>query len=164
MASVAILVNGLPAAGKTTLATTLGPLLDCPVLTKDPVKELFADMLGPQADSRRLGGITMDALWRLAAETGGGVVIESTFDREHTRRGLEVAGSPRTVELWCDVPLELARERFLARTPDRHAIHGEWVDDAAPREPLGDYPLIRVDTSKPVDLDDLMVRLGAAFL
>lgn len=42
-----MLVNGLPGSGKTTLAVQLGGLMDFPVLSKDVVKEVLADVAGP---------------------------------------------------------------------------------------------------------------------
>lgn len=167
MAGVAILVNGLPGSGKTTLARSLGALLDCPVLTKDALLESFAELLGPRADGRRIGAIAMDSLWRLAAETDGGVIVDAVLPRDrdldHVRRGLEVAGSPRAVEVWCDVSPAVARERFVARAPTRAAVHAAWTDALDRSEPLGEWPLIRVDTSAAVDLDVLVLDLERAF-
>lgn len=165
MASVAILVNGLPGSGKTTVATTLGAVLDCPVLTRDLVKERFGDLLGPRADSRRLGALAADTLWRLAAETDGGVVIDAPIARRdlpHVERGLVTAGSPRTVELWCEIPVELARQRFLDRG-SRHPVHTGWDEAFEGMEPLGAWPLLRVDTAHPVDIDALVIDLERLF-
>jgi predicted kinase len=168
MASVTILVNGLPASGKSTLAVQLGQLLDCPVLTKDALKEPFGELLGGRADSARLGALAMDTLWRLAAETDGGVIVDAVLPRsrdlDHVRHGLLAAGSPRTVELWCEVPVGLAQARFRAREPSRADVHRGWDDTLATMEPLGAWPLIRVDTTQAVDFDALVQQLGAAFL
>ncbi|GAB3410392.1 hypothetical protein GCM10027515_30670 [Schumannella luteola] len=167
MASVAILVNGLPGSGKSSLARQLGGILGAPVLAKDALKESFGELL-PDGDSARLGGIAMDTLWRLAAETEGGVIVDAVLDRsrdlEFARRGLEVAGSPRTVELWCEVPVEVARERFAARQPSRAGVHRDWDAAFEAFQPLALGPVVRVDTSGPVEFEALVLELGSHFL
>jgi predicted kinase len=175
MASVAIIVNGMPASGKTTLSRRLAAELDCPALVKDDLKEALADMLGPRADSRRIGGIALDTLWRLAAETDGGVVIEAVYDgrradRTFLERGIATAGSPRVVEVFCDVPDEVAHARYDARMPARHPVHGALGTELDGLEPVGSsgrgpgWPVVRVDTTREVDLDALLDEIGAHLL
>lgn len=177
MASVAILVNGLPGAGKTTLSATLAGVLGCPLLAADPIKEALADLAGPMIEPRALGGIARDTVWAMAAEVEAGVVVDSFWHRPRdlgfARAGVERAGSPRTVEVWCDVDPEVALQRVVDRLAagGRHPAHGtvesaraswpEWADAA---EPLGEWPVIRVDTSTPVDVDDLVMRISAQFV
>lgn len=83
--------------------------------------------------------------------------------------GLRALGRARVVEIWCDVPSELARSRYQRRT--RHPLHQyarrlaeDWDTWAVQAEPLALTPVIRVDTSHPVDLrpliDAVQVRLG----
>jgi adenylate kinase family enzyme len=45
---LAVLVNALPGAGKTTLARTLSHHLELPLLSKDIIKETLADVLGTE--------------------------------------------------------------------------------------------------------------------
>jgi hypothetical protein len=57
------------------------------------------------------------------------------------------------IELWCDVPPEVARRRCTGRT--RHPVHGdgawpEWA--AADAEPLDVGLTVRVRTDGPVDV------------
>lgn len=168
MAKAAILVNGLPASGKTTLAARLGPLLGCPVLSKDPVKELFADLTSPTVANDALGGIAMDAVWALAARIPNGVVVDSCWlrnrDEGHARSGIERSGARRVVELWCDLPLAEARERFDARAAERHSIHSDRLDRFADAQPLAIWPVVRVDTRLPVDFEALLPELAQHLL
>lgn len=47
-----VLVTGLPASGKTTLAQGLAAMLELPLIAKDRYKELLFDVLGVK-DARR---------------------------------------------------------------------------------------------------------------
>jgi len=177
MASVAILVNGLPGSGKTTLSATLAGVLGCPLLAKDPIKEALADLAGPMIDPQALGGIAMDTVWAMAGAVEAGVVVDSFWHRprdlEFARPGVERAGSPRTVEVWCDVDPEVALQRVVDRLAagGRHPAHGtvesaraSWPEWSAAAEPLGLWPVIRVDTSTPVDMDDLVMQISERFV
>jgi glucokinase len=166
MATATILVNGLPASGKSTLATQLALLLGCPVLSKDVVKESFAELTGETVSGSTLGGIAMDSIWSLAAAITDGVVIDSFWfagrDDDFIRAGIARSGAKRVVEVWCQVPRELAEVRFAQR--QRHRIHSGWLDDWAGAQPVGMWPVVRVDTSSPTDFDTLMPELAAHLL
>ncbi|RSN58275.1 AAA family ATPase [Actinomadura sp. WAC 06369] len=175
---LAVLVNGLPGAGKTTLARQVGPRLGLPVFSKDVIKETHADVLGtesPGLPQRRwnsmLGAAASETMWSLLADAPAGAVLESSWPpdvRDLVVRGLGRAGNPRTVEVWCDVPLETARRRFEDRHP-RHPVHGEpltdaeWEDRRGAR-PLGLGPTLRVDTARPVDADAVVEWIRARTL
>ena len=130
-----VLVNGLPAAGKSTLAPPLADALGLPLLSKDVIKEAHADVFGaeppddrPQRDWNRLfGQAASETMWALLRYAYGGAVLESSWRadvRHFVVDGLARAGVERVVEVWCEVPLELARQRDHERWATRHAIHG----------------------------------------
>ena len=177
MASVAILVNGLPGSGKTTLSATLAGVLGCPLLATDPIKEALADLAGPMIAPEALGTIAMDTVWSMAAEVEAGVVVDSFWHRprdlELARAGGARAGSPRTLEVWCDVDPDVALQRVVDRLAagGRHPAHGtvestraSWAEWAEAAAPLGEWPVLRVDTSTPVDVDDLVMRISEQFV
>jgi predicted kinase len=152
-----VLVGGWPGAGKTTLATALGPRLGLPVLAKDEVKEALADGLGrPRtvSESRRLGRAAVLAVLRIARRCPGAVVDSTWFG--YTRPLVAALPGP-VVELRCVVPVEVARSRYYARAADRHQGHLDLERDEAelwgePVRPLGVGPLVEVDTTGPLDI------------
>jgi predicted kinase len=163
-----ILVNGLPGSGKTTLATALGTALGVPVISKDAIKEaLYAAV--PTARPGGLGPIAMEAAWGLAADTAGTVVLESWWFRPRdlgfTEAAWRRAGMPVLVEVWCDVPAEVARARVVARVrhdmyEDAKRLATDWDDWARRAEPLAMGEVVRVDTTSGVDIEALAKRLA----
>ena len=75
-----VLVNGLPGAGKTTLAAALAAELAVPLVSKDALKEMLADAY-PAVPLSSFGPIAMETAWRLAAEMPGTVILESWWFR-----------------------------------------------------------------------------------
>jgi glucokinase len=169
MTTHVVLVNGLPGAGKTTLARILSPALGLPLFSKDTIKETHADLLGseppPGWPQRRwnntLGAAASQTMWALLAYAPAGAILESSWPtdtRHFVVDGLRRAGCQLPVEIWCDVPLETARRRYEERHP-RHPIHGEvltdteWERRRQTARPLGIGPVLRVDTTKAVDAE-----------
>ncbi|MGH3403633.1 MAG: AAA family ATPase [Streptosporangiaceae bacterium] len=167
-----ILVNGLPGAGKTTLARALSHRLSLPLFSKDTIKEAHADVLGaeppPGWTQRRwnaaLGAAASRTMWVLLADAPGGAVLESCWPgdvRHLVVRALQRARSRSPAEIWCEAPLATARRRFEARHP-RHPIHGELPADAdwerwqAAAQPLQIGPTLHVDTTGPVDVNAII--------
>jgi predicted kinase len=115
--------------------------------------------------------VAMDTVWTLAAAVSGMVVVDSWWfhprDLEQARAGLARTGAKATVEIWCDVPAELARSRYISRK--RHVVHAdaeklatEWTGWATTAVPLALGPVIRVDTARPVDIRALADDVRAA--
>ena len=65
-----ILVAGMPASGKSTLAAFLSQELGIPLLSKDSVKEILFDDLGfsSRAEKVRLGVAALDILYHTAGQ------------------------------------------------------------------------------------------------
>lgn len=160
-----ILVNGLPGSGKTTLAGPLASALRVPQISKDALKEAMP----PGISSRAAGAAASEAMWDLAAAAPDGAVLESWWFRPRdlgfVTAGLDRCGAPTTVEIWCEVPVELALARFRARR--RAAIHEDdrrltdsWPRWAAEARPLGVGHTLMVETDRPVDIGRVIDRIS----
>ena len=158
-----IVVNGMAGAGKTTLSAQLAEVMGATVVSKDAIKEALADAVGPALPTRELGALASDALWRLAGMMHGTVIVESVWlsgrGDEWFRRGWESVGSPSGVEVWCEAPRAVMRDRFLTRA--RHPAHddqtraAEWDAAADVAAPVTGFPIVRVDTGASVDVERL---------
>ncbi|GAB3472279.1 AAA family ATPase [Kineococcus endophyticus] len=171
MASALILVNGLPGAGKTTLAEQMKEASGWPLLSKDAVKEALALIADGAMSSGQLGAVAMNTVWAMAAAIEGEVIVESWWfrprDLDFARTGVEAAGAAQVVEVWCEVTAAVARERYASR--HRAAVHDDgarlvtdfdrWAAEGVPLE-IGS--VLRVDTGGPVNVGELVARLREA--
>lgn len=118
-----VLVNGLPAAGKSTLAPHLAAALGLPLFTMDVIKEAHADVLGVDPPygltqrewNRQLGLASSETMWALLKQSTPGAVLESSWrsDVRHlVQDQLRSVGLSGVAEVWCDAPASVLRERF----------------------------------------------------
>jgi predicted kinase len=163
MKDLLIVVSGAPGAGKTSVAVPLAQEMGLPLFAKDTIKERLGDVLGARdmEESQRLGAAANEVLFALA-ETNGAAVVESAWLPELARPRFEAMQRP-IVEVFCDVPPEVAMERYDERAGSRHPVHFDheqlgnlqgWLDRATPIVGTA-WPVIRVDTTKPVDIKAL---------
>jgi hypothetical protein len=128
------------------------------VISKDALKEALADIALEKVGSGRLGQIASETMWQLAPSIPGAAIVESWWyrprDLEYVTKGIAQSGSPKVVEIWCEIDPKAARDRYESR--QRHEIHfmgkaatvwADWTENAVP---LSVGPTLSVDTSKPV--------------
>lgn len=138
--------------------------------------------------SRRLGAASMELLWALAADAPA-VVLEANFWPDHPSTVARArAVSARTVEVHCSCPVEECRRRYARRAISRHPVHGHadqrGVEGAAmarsdastvseasevpadfaelfarAARPLGLWPVVSADTTRPVDIAILAAKV-----
>jgi predicted kinase len=167
---IVVLVNGMPASGKTTLARELARGLRLPLFSKDVIKEAHAEVFGAQPPDGRaqrdwnsmFGAAASSTMWHLLADSACGAVLESTWPASETwelvKAGLESARVESPRQIWCEVPVALARERYALRHPVRHPVHGDQPDDTewarrwALAAPLPIPGTLHIDTTGPVDV------------
>ncbi|MGN0773226.1 MAG: AAA family ATPase [Candidatus Ventricola sp.] len=139
---VCILVTGLPATGKSTMAAYLSGQLGIPMFSKDAIKERLFDKLGfsSREEKVQLGVAAMEILYdcaRACLSCGQSVILENNFE-DVSREGLAAlfAACPCdviTVQMTGD--LRAIYRRFAQRdqSPERH--RGHVVNDCYPEKP-----------------------------
>ena len=136
-----ILVTGIPAAGKSTMAETISERLKLPVISKDAVKELLFDNVGFQSREEKvnLGIASMEIMYYVAGQlmkAGQSFILENNFEYS-SEQGIKnllekYQYSVLTITLTGDY--KVIYRRFLEResTPDRH--RGHVVNDCYPEK------------------------------
>lgn len=164
-----VVVAGPPGSGKTTLARAVAPALGLPLIAKDTIKQALMSVL-PVPDvpaSRAIGAASVQALLAVAAESDG-AVLESVW---HRSRALgDLRGLPgQVVEVFCRCDPAVARQRYTGRAGTRAAGHfdaerarGELWNDEVARPVAGGWPVIEVDTGRPVELGPLIRAIRRA--
>jgi glucokinase len=168
----AVLVNGVPASGKSTVAHAISTEMGWPLLTLDTIKEaLFKEIgTGDREHNRILGRASYRAIFALIADfpAGTNVVIDAWFGFqpiEILAAHIARSGLKSLVEIWCYAPPDLIGVRYAARVGERSAGHlgldygPELIALARRAAPIDLYPLCRVDTTQP--LPDLRQWLKA---
>ncbi|MFN2046149.1 AAA family ATPase [Pantoea agglomerans] len=125
-----VLVNGIPASGKSTLTHALSQQFGWPVLTLDSLKEPFMHAFAPvdRQRNRQLGCAAYQAIWNIVAQAPGSQIwlIDAWFGfqpRTLLEQGLKQAGVEEALELWLKIEPEAAVARYQARLSHRLPGH-----------------------------------------
>ena len=174
-----VIVSGLPASGKTSLARRIGPALGLPVIDKDDVLEsLFAERgAGDASVRRRLSRESDVLLERAAKEAPGGAILVSFW---HVPGMPAESGTPTDwladlsaplVDLHCVCAPDVAARRFARRR--RHPGHLDaerspdeieaWIAGLARLAGVGVGREVRVDTTEEPDLEPVLRSVRSAW-
>jgi predicted kinase len=167
MSPVLIIVLGLPASGKTSLAKELSQRLHLPLFYRDELKEILFDQLGfeDREWSKILGKASYALLYQVILNNLGSnvtTIVESNFNNQYDKdkfAALQSTTDCKIIQVLCKSKPETLELRFEVRTQtgERHPGHvdGANLDEmrdllyTTPSEFL-DLPGERVE----VDTDD----------
>ena len=137
-----ILVAGMPASGKSTVAEKIAEALEIPMLSKDAIKEVLFDDLGfhSRAEKVQLGTAAMHILYYAAAQlmkAGKPFILENNFEdasipgimalletHHYTAVTVRLTGDP-----------DVIYRRFAARDLSDTRHRGHVVNDCYPEPP-----------------------------
>ncbi len=148
-----ILVTGIPAAGKSTMAKVMSEKLKLPVISKDTIKELLFDNVGFQsrAEKVKLGIASMEIMYYAAGQlmkAGQAFILENNFEYS-SEQGIgslleKYRYSALTITLTGDY--KVIYQRFLEResSPDRH--RGHVVNDCYPEKKEDNLKTLKAKT------------------
>jgi adenylylsulfate kinase len=145
-------IEGLPAAGKTTLARTArGRLAETgrqtEVLDGDEVRQMFSPELGFSRKDREMHARRVSYVARMLARHGVIVLVAMITPYETSRQAARATVGERFSEVWLRCPVEVCRQRDTKGLyrPDRTASSKVTGVDDPFEEPLA--PELVIDTS-----------------
>ncbi|MBE7203179.1 MAG: ROK family protein [Parafilimonas terrae] len=160
-----VMVNGVPASGKSSVALGLSALTGWPVFSLDTVKNPFLEEIESvdRPFNRKLGRASMMAMFALLREAPAGatVIMDAWFGfqpRAFVLPLMAASGATAIHEIWCEARPETVGARYRARAASRLPGHPgpdyaeELVALAQRAEPFRAGPLLTVSTEGPVDL------------
>ncbi|UJW77621.1 ROK family protein [Rhizobium sp. SL42] len=171
-----VLVNGVPASGKSRLAKALSQRTGWPILSLDDIKNPFLQHIGgvDRDFNRTLGKASYQAIWSLIGEAPAGstFIVDAWFGfqpKAVLEGYIKDAGVERTAELWCKVPGKVAGDRYASRLKDRLPGHpgAEYVQElvvlADCAEPIGCGPFLTVDQTREPDIQGVIDWISGVF-
>jgi predicted kinase len=126
-----VLVSGLPAAGKTTIAHALGTRLPCPVISRDEIKEglVHARGGGTPEWGAPIANETFALFYRIVGElvrSGCSVVAEAAYLRDLSQEVMKLVAHADACVVHCQIDRDVAVQRFIERAasdPLRRILH-----------------------------------------
>ena len=126
----AILINGVPASGKTAIGKIISNHYHDPLLSLDVIKEAIFDVMGvgDRDYSRLLTRTSKKIIWSIIKNFPEETLIfvDAWFGKPpHNELLIEIENANITVlaEIWCYASSEVLRERYVTRVDHRHRGH-----------------------------------------
>jgi predicted NBD/HSP70 family sugar kinase len=153
-----ILVNGIPASGKSRLAVELSAHSGWLQLSLDGIKNPFLQRLEnvDRPFNRVLGQASYQVIWEIiaGAPDGSTFIVDAWFGfqpKEVLQDYLQRAGVTQVLEIWCQIDADLAALRFSSRLSERLPGHvgAEYISElkilAGNAQPMSIGPVYSVD-------------------
>lgn len=163
-----ILLNGIPASGKSSLAVELSANTGWLALSVDGIKNPFLQRLEgvDRAFNRKLGQASYQVIWSIigSAPAGSTFIVDAWFGfqpKELLADYLAQAGISKALEIWCQVSPETAAARYEARLGERLPGHlgAEYIPElkvlAEKAQPMALGPVYYCDRENPADINDI---------
>jgi len=164
-----ILVNGIPASGKSRLAVELSAQTGWLQLSLDGIKNPFLQRIAgvDRAFNRVLGQASYQVIWSIVADAPqtSTFIVDAWIGfqpKEVLRNYLTQAGVTQVVEIWCQISADLAAARYAARLDQRLPGHlgAEYIPElkilAANAQPMEFGPVYYADQDKQINIQ--MIR------
>ncbi len=144
--SKCILVTGIPAAGKSSIARYLSKELNLPLISKDDIKERLFDEIGFQSRTEkvRLGSAAMQLMYDMADRLltcGLPCILENNFENASRDGLMELLDRHGCEAITVNVTgdYRVIYDRFMERnqSPQRH--RGHVVNDCYPEKEPGRF-------------------------
>ena len=161
-----LMVNGVPASGKSSLAHRISKRTGWSVLGLDTVKTPFLELVEgvDRAFNRTLGRASYKSIFSIIREApeGATFIVDAWFGFQPVsvlQDHINMAGITNVAELWCHAPPEVIAQRYSDRAGDRVAGHPgvsyvpELIALAERAEPLGLGPVLDIDTTAPQEIE-----------
>ncbi len=172
-----VLVNGVPASGKSGVALGLSRATGWPVLSLDTIKNEFLAEI-EQVDrpfNRTLGRASLRAMFALVeqARPGETLILDAWFGfqpPEFLAGLIDAVGPAAIAEIWCSAPPETIGARYAARVASRpHGHPGmdyvpELIALAARAEPSRFGPVVETETTAEIDFATLRTQVESALV
>ncbi|UWM63500.1 AAA family ATPase [Enterobacter sp. CP102] len=163
-----VLVNGVPASGKSRITEQLSNLTGWLQLSLDGIKNPFLQRIPnvTREFNRVLGLASYQTMWSIVE----GAPVQSTFildawfgfqPKEVLQQYLFSSGVTHLVEVWCEIPGELAAARYESRLSQRLPGHPgeEYIPElialASRAVPMQISPVYKVDQTQHHEIEPL---------
>ena len=171
-----VMVNGVPASGKSGLSHSLSEKTGWPILALDTVKNPFLELIEgvDRPFNRILGRASYKSIFSIIKESAPGstFIVDAWFGFQPVdvlREHIASAGVTDVIELWCHAPPAVIGERYENRSSQRLPGHPglayvpELVELAKRAEPCRLGPVLDIDTTTPIEVDKLFAWVTDKF-
>jgi len=164
-----VLVNGIPASGKSTIAVALSTRTGWLQLSLDGIKNPFLQHLNnvDREFNRVLGRASYQAIWSIVASApqGSTFIIDAWFGfqpKEVLLEYLVQSGVTGVAEIWCEISADTVVSRYKARLA--HRLPGHPAEEYLPElkalaervGPMNIGPVYRADQNIPLDIEKII--------